>query len=46
MQSLMGELEGQYAFLFTKLGVNGTEVLLKKYVSPVDVTLPCPETLK
>lgn len=46
MQALMAELEGQYSFLFTKLGVNGTEVLLKKYVRPVDVPLPCPETLK
>ena len=46
MQSLMGELEGQYAFLFTKLGVNKTDALLKKYMKPVDVPLPCPETLK
>jgi fructose/tagatose bisphosphate aldolase len=46
MQSLMGELERQFAFLFTKLGVNKTAALLKKYVNPVNVPLPPPETLQ
>lgn len=46
MQKIMAELEGQFAFLFTKLGVNGTEALLKKYVPPVDIPLVCPEILK
>lgn len=46
MQTMMEELEGQFSFLFTKLGVNKTDALLKKYVKPVDVRLPCPETLK
>jgi len=46
MQTIMAELEGQFAFLFTKLGVNNTDNLLKKYVNPVNVVLPCPEALK
>ena len=46
MQTIMAELEGQFAFLFTKLGVNGTEVTLKKFLNPVDVPLACPEILK
>lgn len=46
MRAIMGELEGQFAFLFTKLGVNNTDNVLKKYVNPVKVVLPCPEQLK
>jgi len=46
MQAIMGELESQFTFLFTKLGVNNTVNLLKKYVNPVNVILPCPEPLK
>ena len=46
MQAIMAELEGQFAFLFTKLGVNNTDNLLNKYVNPVNVALPCPEALK
>lgn len=45
MQTIMGELEGQFAFLFTKLNVNGTNELLKKYVTPVDVPLESPAEL-
>ncbi len=46
MKVIMDALEDQYAFLFTKLGVNETEALLKKYVRPVAVPLPCPNALK
>jgi len=46
MQTIMGELEAQFTFLFTKLGVNGTDEILKKYVTAVDVPLSSPEMLK
>ncbi|MDX9745936.1 MAG: class II fructose-bisphosphate aldolase [Syntrophales bacterium] len=46
MRTIMGELENQFAFLFAKLGVNDTDSVLTKYVSPVNVSLPCPEQLK
>jgi len=45
-QNIMAELENQFAFLFTKLGVNGKDALTKAYVKPVDVPLACPAVLR
>jgi fructose/tagatose bisphosphate aldolase len=46
MRTIMAELEGQFAFLFTKLGVNGTDAILSKYIQPVEVMVDRPEVLQ
>jgi fructose/tagatose bisphosphate aldolase len=45
-QHIMVELENQFAFLFTKLGVNGKAASVKTYVHPVDVPQSVPVILK
>ena len=45
-QDIMIELEKQFTFLFTKLGVNGHDALTKTYVKYVDVPLSCPIILR
>ena len=39
------ELENQFSFLFTKLNVNNTADIVRKYVKPVDVPLKRPAAL-
>ncbi len=39
------ELENQFSFLFTKLNVNNTADIVRKYVKPVDVPLKKPTAL-
>ena len=43
---LGAELEKQLSFLFTKLKVNSTADIVKKYVQPVDIPLELPAALK
>ena len=45
-QDMMAALEKQFAFLFTKLGVDGNDALVKTYVKPVGVPLDCPAILR
>jgi len=45
LAALGKELENQFFFLFTKLNMAGTKVLLDKYVPPVDVPLQAPRDL-
>jgi len=45
LAALGKELENQFSFLFTKLNMAGTKVLLDKYVPPVDVPLQAPRDL-
>jgi hypothetical protein len=39
------ELENQFSFLFTKLNINNTADIVRKYVKPVDVPLKRPVAL-
>jgi fructose/tagatose bisphosphate aldolase len=45
LSALGGELESQFAFLFDKLKMNGTEPLVARYIRPVDVPLKRPAAL-
>ncbi len=45
LAALGAELESQFAFLFDKLKVNGTEPLVARCISPVDVPLKKPASL-
>ena len=45
-QHIMAELENQFAFLFTKLGINGKDALTKVYVKLVDIPLGVPAILR
>ena len=45
-QYIMAELEKQFVFLFTKLGVNGNDALTKTYVKPVNMPVSCPGILR
>jgi fructose/tagatose bisphosphate aldolase len=40
------ELEKQFSFLFDKLKMNSTQVLVEKYIKPIDVPLELPASLK
>ena len=42
LEAIGKELEGQFAFLFDKLNVNGTADITAEYVRPVDVPLKKP----
>ncbi len=43
---ICAELEGQFAFLFDKLKVNGTRAVLDQFIKPVDVRQEMPAALK
>jgi fructose/tagatose bisphosphate aldolase len=45
-RKLGAELEKQFSFLFSKLQVNSTYEITRKYVQPVDVPLELPAALK
>ena len=46
LKSISEELEAQFSFLFDKLNLRGTEAIINRFVTPLDVPLEAPTLLE